>query len=293
MSSDTKHIVVPDSTPGLGLGVLETLVNRAYDRAKRWAGALLILQSGLFLAGVLAIFWPAWTLTYPWLAVPLALVGAWISARASKFKGMAEGAKRQHEYVAGFGVKPSLRELANLRQSLKNQLSPEADNLLKLGITYASEESCGPRRTLENLSESAWFTKHLATHCVHWVATTFIVTLVIAISLLLWSAAEVTGIAAGAAAAKSLAATFTFLISVGSIRSWVGYAKLERIADKIDGDASTMLATADPSTFEVQRLLTEYQVTRASAPLIPTWIWKVHRNSMNEDWKLRSSKHDN
>jgi hypothetical protein len=290
MSSDPEPVVVADVSNGLGIDVLETLVNRAYDRAKRWAGAVLILQSGLFVAGALAIFWPFLTLTYPWLAVPLVLLGAWISARASKYKSLAEGAKRQHEYVAGFGVKPSLRELANLRQSLQKQLSPEAGALLKQGITYASEEPHGPRRALENLSESAWFSKHLAAHCVHWVAATFIITLLIAISLLLWAVVEVSGTAGGATAAKSFAATFTFLISVGSIRSWVGYAKLERKADKIDGDATAMLGIADPSNFEVQRLLTEYQVSRASAPLIPTWIWKIHRDSMNEDWKLRCQK---
>lgn len=287
MSPDTKPVVVAEVSTGLGIEVLETLVNRAYDRAKRWAGAVLILQSGLFFSGVLAIFWPFLTLAYPWLAVPLALLGTWISARASKYKSLAEGAKRQHEYVAGFGVKPSLRELANLRQNLQKQLSPEAGALLKAGITYASAEPHGARRALENLSESAWFTKHLAAHCVQWVAATFIITLLIAISLLLWAVAEVSGTAAGAIAAKSFAATFTFLISVGSIRSWVGYAKLERKADKIDGDATAMLVSAEPSVFEVQRLLTEYQVTRASAPLIPTWIWKVYRDSMNQDWKLR------
>lgn len=290
MSQHPQPIVVSDCSAGLGIEVLETLVNRAYDRAKRWAGAVLILHSTLFLAGVLAIFLPILTMKYPWLAVPLSLLGSWISARASKYKSLAEGAKRQHEYVAGFGVKPSLRELANLRQSLKKQLSPEAGALLKQGITYASEEPHGSRRALENLAESAWFTKHLAARCVHWVATTFIITLLIAISLLLWAAAEVSGTSAGAAAAKSFAATFTFLISVGLIRSWLGYSKLERKAEKIDSDAMTMLGMENPSTFEAQRLLTEYQISRASAPLIPTWIWKVHRNSMNEDWELRCQK---
>jgi hypothetical protein len=125
---------------------LEKLVDRAYDRAKRWSGKVLILQAGLFVAAVVAIFWPRWTLTYPWLAFPFALFGAWVSARASEFKIMAESAKRQHEYVVGFGVKPSGAQLADLRQDLKKELSPGMANLLKLGITYASGEPQGPRR---------------------------------------------------------------------------------------------------------------------------------------------------
>ncbi len=237
MSSDAEHIGVGGGGSGLAVDVLEKLVNRAYDRAKRWSpGEYLYFKPGSF-AAVLAIFWPAWTLTYPWLAFPIALFGAWISARASKFKSMAESAKRQHEYVVGFGVKPSGAQLADLRQDLKNELSPEMANLLKLGITYASGEPQGPRRGLENLCESAWFTKHLARRCVFWVAGTFIVTLVVGVSLLLYSTANISGTEAGTAAAKSVAATFTFLISVGSIRSGVGYAKLSRKAEKIDGEA--------------------------------------------------------
>jgi hypothetical protein len=275
---------------GLPTEVLETLVNRAYDRAKRWAGAGMILQVVLFGAGVVAIFWPAVTLSYPWIAVPLALVGAEIARRAGTYKGLAETAKRQHEYVLGFGVKPSSGQLADLRQSLQNELSAEAHELLKKGITYASNESSGPRRALENLCESSWYTKHLASRCVMWVATTVIISLTIGVSLLLWTAGSLAATPGGLSAAKSVAASFTFLISVGSIRSWVAYAKLSQKAKDIDSEGGRLLSTESPTPFDVQRLLTEYQVSRASAPLIPTWIWKIHRSSMNADWDLRTSK---
>ncbi len=281
----------PSGGPGgHALEVLGTLVNRAYDRAKRWAGAWLILQGMLFLGGVVAVFWPAATLSYPWVAVPLALIGVEITGRASKYKSLAETAKRHHEVVVGFGISPSRTQLADLRQSLQNEMSPEADALLKKGITYASSEPVGPRRALENLCESAWFTKHLANRCVIWVAATVIISFTIVLSLLLWSAATLGGAAGGVIAAKSVAATFTFLISVGAIRSWVAYAKLSQKAKEIDTEACRLLTTDAPSTFDVQRLLTEYQVSRASAPLIPTWVWKIHRSSMNADWELRTSK---
>lgn len=280
---------IPGGNPGMAVDVLGTLVNRAYDRAKLWAGAGLVLQGTLFGAGVLAIFWPSVTLSYPWVAMPLALVGAEIARRASNYKGMAETAKRQHEQVVGFGIKPSTGQLADLRQSLQKEMTPEADQLFKLGITYASNAPYGPRRALENLCESAWYTRHLASRCVLWVGATVLISLTVAISLLLWSAASLGGTTAGLAAAKSVAATFTFLISVGSIRSWVGYAKIGQKAKDIDSEACKLLSRRDAEACDAQRLLTEYQVARASAPLVPTWIWKIHRTSMNEDWKLRSS----
>ncbi len=281
---------LPGEPSGLALDVLGTLVNRAYDRAKTWAGVGLCLQILLFGAGVVAIFWPAVTLSYPWVAVPLALIGAEIARRASNYKGMAEAAKRQHEYVVGFGLKPSTAQLADLRQSLQNELSPEMDRLLKLGITYASTEPYGPRRALENLCESSWYTKHLANRCMMWVGATVMISMTVAISLLLWSSSSLPGTFAGFAAAKSVAATFTFLISVGAVRSWVGFAKLSHKAKDIDSEACKLLAGGEPDGIEVQRLLSEYQIARASAALIPTRMWRLHQNSMNEDWKLRTCK---
>ena len=62
--------------------VLEAALNRAYARAKVWSGAAILLQCALFIAGIVAIFLPV-TLTYPWVALPLALIGAWIASKAS------------------------------------------------------------------------------------------------------------------------------------------------------------------------------------------------------------------
>jgi hypothetical protein len=279
-----------ESPSGLAVDVLGTIVNRAYDRAKRWAGANLVLQAGLFLAGVAAIFWPFLTLSYPPLAVLTALAGAEVARRATNFKELAEEAKRLHELVSGFGNKPTGCQLADLNHSLRNELSPEQAALLKQGITYASSEPCGPRRALENLCESAWFTKHLANHCAVWVGWTFISSLVVAISLLLWLACSHAGTGSAELGAQCIAATFTFLISVGMVVSWVEYLKLAQKAKEVDAEADRLLASANPSAFEVHCSLTEYQVARASAPLIPTWIWKLYRDSLNNDWKLRTAK---
>jgi hypothetical protein len=58
--------------------VLEAALNRAYARAKVWSGAAILLQCALFIAGIVAIFLPSIPLTYPWEALPLGLIGAWI-----------------------------------------------------------------------------------------------------------------------------------------------------------------------------------------------------------------------
>src|ERR1700736_2914718 len=123
MSIVTSHIGVhPKSATPDCSDVIEGLVNRAYDKAKWWAGSVIALQTTLFVTGVITIFVPQFTLSYPWIALPLALVGVWISGQAAKFKRMAESAKRLHEYLAGFGVVPSRGMLADLRVSLATEL---------------------------------------------------------------------------------------------------------------------------------------------------------------------------
>ena len=105
----------PENTPNKHtdhdcVDAIEGLVNQAYDKAKWWAGSVIGLQAALFVAGIAAIVFTEFTLSYPWIALPLALLGTVMAGRAAKFKGMAERAKRQHEYLAGFGVAPFPRD---------------------------------------------------------------------------------------------------------------------------------------------------------------------------------------
>lgn len=267
--------------------IVESLVNQSYDKAKRWAGSVIILQTALFIAGTIAIFVPKITPGYPWVALPLALVGAWMSGRAAKFKGMAERAKRQHEYLAGFGVAPSRGMLADLRVSLAKELPQETDRLLREGITYSSGKPPGAERVLENLCESGWFTKHLADWCACTLRALFLGTVGIAITLLLLSATSLSGTPVGVVAAKFVAATLIFLISVGTLRSWLAYASLSQKAGDIDAAAERLLASGDLDSFEAQRLLAEYQLSRASAPLVPTWVWRLLRDTLNKNWELK------
>lgn len=267
--------------------ILEVLVNTAYNRAKVWAGAVIGLQIFVFLAGVVAVFVPELTLAYPWIALPLALVGAWLSSQASRFKGMAETGRRQHELLAGFGVEPSRGQLADLRVSLPKGLPAETDKLLRQGITFSSSKPPGPVRVLENLSESAWFTKHLAEWCGLLLGAVFVGSLTVAVSLLLLSATTLAGKPVGIAAAKCVAATLLFLISVGTLRSWMAYRRLRQRADDSDAEATRLLTSKTPDSFEAQRLLAEYQLARALAPLIPTWVWRVRLDTLNRNWELK------
>jgi hypothetical protein len=276
------------STPSLKYSpetLLDSLVNAAYDRAKFWAGIILIMQALLFAGGVVAVFSARFSLSYPWVAVPLAMISAALGARASECKGLAESLKRHLENWSGFGRPLSNRMLADFRQKLPRSLPPEVDRLLREGNTYASKEQPGARRAADNLSESSWFSQHLAGWCAAALGVVFFVTLGSSLGLLFYAATNAPGTTASVLAAKCVSATLLFMMSGGAWRSWQGYKGFSARAKEIDDAAGALAATDSPDVCEVQRLWGEYQLARASAPLIPTWVWRLRRDRLDKDHK--------
>ena len=279
MSSVQK---TPDKIP-----VLIRLQNTAFRQAKLWSGLLVGLQVFLFAGGVVSIFSERWSLSYPWLAFPLAVVGVWISSRAAHFKSRAEFLKRQHEYLDGLGNRPSDRISANLQAELPAELKPEVERLLTEGVTYASDSPAGLKRVLENVCESAFFSQHLAGRCAVYLLGLLMVTGVFAVSFLLYCLHTLHDAATAVTAARSIAATLVFLISAGTVRSWRGYASFSAKADQTYADAARLLTGENLDACETHRLLSEYQLARAAAPLLPTTVWKLHRGRLNQIWATR------
>jgi hypothetical protein len=84
--------------------------------------------------------------------------------------------------------------------------------------------------------------------------------------------------------ARAIAATLVFLISVGTIKSWRGYATFSSQADHAHSEAVRLLKESNPDPCETHRIVAEYQLARAGAPMIPTKIWKIHRDHLNKIW---------
>lgn len=265
---------------------LKHLVNKVYDRTKLWAGVGISFQIFLYLAGILAIFEPRVTLKYPPVAFLIALLGLVVATKASKCKGVAERLKREHEYVDGFGKAPSGPRLASLNIDFPKSLRPSFSTLLSEGITYDSSAPYGTTRALENLVESAWFSQHLSKTCARILGGVFISGLSLSIILLVICATDLSGTPAGLAGAQGVTGTLLFLISIGLYRNWTGYQSFSARSEQIDNEACALLSKDMPDQVEALRLMTEYQVARSSAPIIPTWVWRIQRNHLNAQWAL-------
>lgn len=269
---------------------LKELQNAAYVRAKDWARSSIVLQVFLYLSSVLAVSFPACSLKYLVVALPLALLGAYLATEASKHKSTAESLKREQEHCEGLGKAPNKHRIANLRVTFPKGLNKELNRLLDEGTTYASQLPVGIPKTLENLSESAWFSHHLSASCGRMLGWLFFGALALSTWLLLLCSTALAGSSVAATSAQSVASTLAFLISVGIFKHWMGYISFSQRADGVFNEARRMLSAKEPASAEdALKLLSEYQVARASAPLVPTWVWQLNQKRLNQNWSTISN----
>lgn len=284
MSSESTQTSKPDEAEE----ILTELIGVAYHKAKVWRTWSIVLKAAIFVYGFIAIFIPNLAVAYSLVMLGIIGLTFWIEIKYSDFKGIAESLKRKHELLEGFDKKPSIGEMTHLKMDIPDTLSEKLSDISRRGITFASRKPKGAKRVLENLCECAFFSHHEAKFCATGLLAIFTVTLIISLMLLYACASLASVSPIAATAAKCISSTLAFLISVGVLRSFFAYNSFSRKAKATDDRATALLAAGDPKECDVHDLLSEYQISRAGAPLIPTWVWRRLSEKLNANYAIRS-----
>lgn len=268
------------------ISILRRAIHEAYAAGKFWQNVTIGAQTGIFGLGVLAVFWPTFSPSYPPVAIASVVTLAAIKMRANFLKGQAESHKRVHEYYDSFGGQVPTALLADLEASTPERLSPEKLTELDKGLEFASTSPPGERRALENIQESAWWSKIGARCTRNILLTTFILVAVFAIILLVALSLHnnVAAMQAHTAAGKIIAATLLCVFSFNLLPGLWGFHRFAIKAQEVDADCERKLSESEIIPLEAFRLMAEYQIARASAPLIPTFIWKFKKVKLNRAW---------
>ena len=217
--------------------ILKRAIHEGYAAGKFWQNMAIAGQIGIFGLGVLAVFWPTFSPSYPPIAIASAVVLIAIKMRAIFLKGLAESNKRVYEYHDSFGgeVSPSL--LADLEASTPETLSPEKLAQLDKGLEFASTSPPGERRALENVQESAWWSKIGARCTRNILLTIFILVAVSAVVLLVAITlhSNAAALPTHAAAGKIIAATLLCIFSLNLLPGLWGYHRFATKAQEVDG----------------------------------------------------------
>lgn len=253
------------------------------DCAKWWWGMSLTLKAVGFATGILICF-PIAQEPLPFIIAALAILAELAMIRSDVLKSMGQGIRRKLDLQDSFGWEIPSAEFSDMLVRCPHSVKANAQRDNTTEPYFSSTEPPGPERALHNISESAWWTKHLAETMTKLCITALVlgvsgalVVLIIALQTLHEHTAQVN-------TARIVTGFLMLLLSTGLIKLILGYSSLAKKAGCSEANSCRLIKTQHPEELDAFKVMYEYHVDRAAALIIPTWIWKRRKDELNRIW---------
>ena len=257
-----------------------------FDEAKlRW-GVATALRFAVVVIAFISVFTIVW-LEWLWVLAPICTTAsALLQWWADSFRGKAEKLKHRLEYYDGLGWEIPQREVDDQIVEASKRVRNKAYRPEESPY-FDSIEVPSPKRVVDNLEQSAWFTQHLSKKMAtivfvasgFAVAAVFIVLVVVLQSLRL----QQWGPNVGRIAITAL----VFMASYNYVRLGFQYFSLSRQSGQICNVVSHLRKLPAITDVQAITLLHEYHIARVKAPMIPNFIWNKMEPELNRRWKKR------
>lgn len=274
-------------------------LSECLGREGKWWWRLSLSFKGIsFLVGALTLMFPS----FPQGVMPFILLGFAILAEvfnylADRIFGMSHSfrAKLDLQDSLGWEISPSEYSdfLADLPESVKDLAQKPLTDGDRRGQYFASKNAQGPERALENVEESAWWSKILAKKMTRSCLVLLLVTVLASLvgMILTVYTIGVLGTSAGSNGLLGIARISTsflmLLISLGTIKLTLGYYSFSVKAEKVEKHSDRLLNGKKIDLMEAVKTVHEYHLARIVAPPIPDWIWRKNEKELNKLFKRR------
>lgn len=261
-----------------------------FELSKKWLGAAFISKLLVFVLGIGAVLSAQIPIYAPFLVFLLQILAEFFSWRSDVNKGKGESLLRKLDAWESFGWAISQAEISDLLARCPSSLDKLVFSKALEEPYFSSKEGVGAKKALENITESAWWSKHLAGSMrQYYLAVTCILTL-FSIVILIFSIQTIKDVDTIASLGKIVTSTLMLIFSLGLLRAVLGYHNFNNNAERIEQKAESLLASSAFEELDAIKVMNEYHIARNSAPLIPSWFWKLKRDNLNEAWKQRRQK---
>ena len=149
---------------------------------------------------------------------------------------------------------------------------------------FASTAPLGPRKAVEHLQESAWYTKKQTGVLAAIYTVVIVVLLGLSVIALIVSMRELSAPEAQEDVVRIVTAGLMLIVTLDMIRGAWAYFDLHRRAGKTE-EACEHLLTGKITEEDALREWCEYHVARSSAPLLPGWLWRTMGPSLVDAWR--------
>lgn len=259
-----------------------------FKRAENWWYVSILLRLLVFIFGIIGVckadLGPLMALVAGGVTVCSA-ISVW---RSEELRSISDSLKRRDEGQDWFGWKITLEELSNILQKLPPKCTQGISLTPATRDYYDSKMFPGPIRTLECVQESAWWSKEQARRisniCFGLTAFFVLVGIVVLFGVV------IVGLDPDIRfqASRIVLSIFILITSLGFAPLAMKYRRFCDRAREIEMTAVDILKMSDE---EIQKdhtpaikLMHDYQLARAGAPLLPTALYSRLSDHLNGVW---------
>lgn len=258
------------------MSILE-MMSAEYIRSKKWYCLGIALQVGMVVLSLCKVIWDKSIINYFIFIFPI----LFFIVRHHMFwhKNLAERIRKELVISDSLGVAVPAAFCAEIR-AFCSGLSV-TDPLPK--DYFSSKECVGPKRLIENVGESSFFTWHLAgliRQVILGVAILFGIAVLSAGWWIIRSNPESIN-------AKYSALLFSFLLVFSTsyfTEMYLNYKALEAQSERVFKNADIIIASPEIKESQAIKLLSDYNCMLVPAYPIPSWCYKLKQAQLNAAW---------
>jgi hypothetical protein len=260
------------------------LRNELFAACKTWLALSIATKCLVFGVGVISVWFSFYPDKVPFAVGFLMAVAELMMWKSDRLKGIAESLHRKLDFENSFGWPITNAEISDILARTSGDLDHLTEDKETGSNFFASKQDPGPLRAACNLQESSWWSKHLAESM--WIVCLVVMLALVCSSvvMLIVSLHIVTNVAVLNQVGRIVTSLLLLIFSLGIFRFTLGYYSFARSAERTEEAAKGLTTRSTLENVDVLKLWQDYQLARASAPIVPTWIWKKREKKLNKLW---------
>lgn len=267
---------------------LQSINHNRFTYAKRLWTIANGLRLVVFAGGAFAVFLAEPTVYLPLILFIFAVAAELFQWRSDVLKSQCESLLRKLDLCRSFDMSISPADRRDIVSYLPRPLRERFCNSELPDTYFTSPEPPGPRKAIENLVESAWYTKRQASFMAGVCIALTMVVVVLALAALSVASNEVESAATGANISKVVTSWLLLIFSLGMFKHGWAYFKLAEGSERAYS-TGVQLLRGEVLEADAVKQWYEYQIGRASSPLLPEWLWRLKQDDLNDAWRHASA----
>lgn len=260
------------------------LRNKLFAACKTWLAVSLATKALVFVVGAVSVSFSLYTEKVPFVVGTLMAAAELAMWRSDKIKGIAESLHRKLDLENSFGWTITNAEISDILARTSFNLDHLSQDKQTGSNFFASGDGAGPKRAIANLQESAWWSKHLAESMWIVCLLTMVVLVICSVAMLIASLDTVSNATTRHQIGRIVTSVILLIFSLGIFRYALGYYSFARSAERTEESTKALAARTTIESMDALKLWQDYQLSRATAPILPTWIWKMRQRKLNSLW---------